>query len=90
MATAKKEKSGGLVQNTMYVGPTASKYALVQNTVYAGLPDGAQALFNAVPLANVLMIQVKDYSKAETSIRTETGVYWAGFKAVYDYINGGK
>lgn len=43
MAT-KKETKGGLVQNLMYVGPTAAKYALVQNTVYAGLP-GPQAHF---------------------------------------------
>lgn len=89
MAT-KKETKGGLVQNLMYVGPTAAKYALVQNTVYAGLPESASALLEAVPLANVLMIQVKDYPKAERSILTETGVYWAGFKAVYEFINGGK
>lgn len=89
MAT-KKETKGGLVQNLMYVGPTAAKYALVQNTVYAGLPESASALLEAVPLAYVLMIQVKDYSKAERSILTESGVYWTAFKAVYDYINGGK
>ena len=95
-ASSKKEKTTApaktkeaVKEPVMYAGPTVSRYGLIQNTVYTDIPEGGKKLFEAVPIASLLLINVAEYPAVEESIRTQTGQYWAAYKAVIDNTKKG-
>ena len=73
------EKVATAPEPKMYVGPTLSKLGLIQNVVYTGIPAGAAAVIAERPMVGNLFILVKDYPKAEKSIREQSGLYWMAY-----------
>lgn len=85
MPSKNKKEEPAVKEPVMYIGPTASKSGLVQNTVYTDVPETSKKLFEDVPLSKNLLINVKDYAKAEREINGHKGILWQAFLAVLEY-----
>lgn len=71
-------------ENIMYVGPSIPGVA-IQNTVYTEIPAGALEAIKGRPIIRNLFVPIKDYSKAEEMIRTQSGHIYAAFEAAAKY-----